>query len=695
MKKNFVCALFTVLILLTVTSSVYPQWIQTNWSEGNSFFNLYAGEEAVFARIWDSNNGGRVFFTDDNGANWALLSSADGDIDILSMIMLDNTVLAGTWEGFYRCTLSEISWEPFEPTGIPQNTPVCSIANIGDTFFAGSMGKIYKSSINDVNNWSEAGNGFPANTRILSIVSNGNAILAGTDNKGIYISTNAGLNWTAFNSGLPSQNISQLVAVGTKVLALTVANGVFVSDINDTNLAAGLASMNWSASNSDLENISCLFINKDLLFAGTDCNGVYRSADCGQTWIAVNSEMPDDARIWSLTLSNEHFFAATDDGILLLSAADINNYTITANATEGGTISPAGDVSVYENCSQTFTFAPLVGYKINDVLVDGSSVGNVSSYTFSDVTSDHTISVEFLAVPIYTIISSAGTGGSISPLGAVQVSESWSQEFTISVLPGYEVADVIVDGNSVGDVSKYTFTDVTSNHTISVTFKDAPYIITASASEGGTISPSGNVEVLNGGSQKFTITPSAGYEIKDVLIDGVSFGNVTSYTFSSVKTNHTISAVFSSKVVYQINCGGGQSGSYAPDQYYEGGTTTSASVTINTSGVTNPAPQDVYLTERYGNMIYTFPNMVSETSYKIRLHFSEIYFTSTGSRVFNVYINGTKVISNYDIYAETHAQGKVVVKDYVFTANASGNIVIQFETIEDNAKISAIEIIKL
>ena len=695
MKKNFIRASFSVFILFVFATSAYSQWVPTNWSQSNDYFNLLAGEDVAFARIWDSNNGGRVFFTDDNGTNWAQLSSAEDDIDILSVIMLDDTILAGTWEGFYRCTLDDFSWQRFEPTGIPQDTPICSIAMIGDTLFAGGRGQIYKSSINDVNDWTEISTGIPADARILFIVTNGKALFAGSDNKGVFISTNGGLNWTVCNSGLSDTNISQLETVGTKVFAVTVKDGVFVSDVNDAKLASGVGNIKWTADNSGLENINCLFYN-NLLFAGTDSNGVYRSADAGQTWIETNSGMPENARIWSISLSNNNIMAGTSEGILWLTMEDMNSYTITASATEGGTMSPEGDVTVYENFSQTFTFTPVLGYKIGDVLVDGSSVGAVDSYTFSNVTANHTISVQFQAVSIYTITSSAEDGGSISPSGTVQVSESWSQKYTMSPLPGYVVDSVIVDGNDVGDMMSYTFTNVTANHTISVTFKDAPYIITASTSEGGTISPSGKVEVWAGLSQKFTITPSAGYEISNVIIDGVSFGTLTSYTFSSLSTDHTISAVFSSKAIYQINCGGGQSSTYAPDQYYDSGTTYSSTNTIYTSGVTNPAPQDVYLTERYGNMAYTFPNLVSETSYKVRLHFAENYsdVAYTGGRLFNVYINGTKILSNYDIYAETHSLGKVVIKEFIFAANTSGEIVIQFETIANNAKISAIEIIK-
>ncbi|MCC8078627.1 MAG: InlB B-repeat-containing protein, partial [Oscillospiraceae bacterium] len=70
------------------------------------------------------------------------------------------------------------------------------------------------------------------------------------------------------------------------------------------------------------------------------------------------------------------------------------------------------------------------------------------------------------------------------------------------------------------------------------------YTITVDESEGGSVSPSGTVRVTRGGSQTFTITPDDGYKISDVLVDGESVGAVSSYTFSNVSTNHTISVTY-------------------------------------------------------------------------------------------------------------------------------------------------------
>ena len=76
------------------------------------------------------------------------------------------------------------------------------------------------------------------------------------------------------------------------------------------------------------------------------------------------------------------------------------------------------------------------------------------------------------------------------------------------------------------------------------------YIITASASEGGTITPSGNVQVNCGDNKEFVITASEGYEIENVVVDGQSQGAITSYTFENVtEAGHSIEASFNEIIV--------------------------------------------------------------------------------------------------------------------------------------------------
>lgn len=72
------------------------------------------------------------------------------------------------------------------------------------------------------------------------------------------------------------------------------------------------------------------------------------------------------------------------------------DHTIRASAGANGTISPAGWTSVGEGGEQTFTITPDAGYAVAKVLVDGRSVGAVASYTFRNVTQDHTIEAVFM-----------------------------------------------------------------------------------------------------------------------------------------------------------------------------------------------------------------------------------------------------------------------------------------------------------
>ena len=72
----------------------------------------------------------------------------------------------------------------------------------------------------------------------------------------------------------------------------------------------------------------------------------------------------------------------------------------------------------------------------------------------------------------------------------------------------------------------------------------ASFNITASAGSNGSISPAGNTSVTSGGNQAYTITPNSGYCVADVLVNGSSVGAVSSYTFSNVTADQTISASF-------------------------------------------------------------------------------------------------------------------------------------------------------
>lgn len=145
----------------------------------------------------------------------------------------------------------------------------------------------------------------------------------------------------------------------------------------------------------------------------------------------------------------------------------------------------------------------------------------------------------------------------------------------------------------------------------------------------------------------------------------------------------------------QINAGGPAVAPFIADADFTGGAVgASTSSTIATTGVSNPAPQAVYQTNRIGPSFgYTIPNLTSGASYTVRLHFAETYWTQTGQRVFNVSINNQSVLSKFDILAAAGGQNKATVQQFTGTADGSGTITIQFTSVVDQAQINGIEIL--
>ncbi len=167
----------------------------------------------------------------------------------------------------------------------------------------------------------------------------------------------------------------------------------------------------------------------------------------------------------------------------------IYEITPSVNNSSWGTISPASAVLVGEGANKSFVITANNGYYISDILVDGESIftagginpsiENISyTYTFENVTSDHTIHAVFApGILNYMITATTHLGGAISPSGDVLVPQFGSQTFTITPDADYHILYVLVDGSSVMAVSNgdgtysYTFETVSDNHTIEAYFE--------------------------------------------------------------------------------------------------------------------------------------------------------------------------------------------------------------------------------
>jgi uncharacterized repeat protein (TIGR02543 family) len=206
-------------------------------------------------------------------------------------------------------------------------------------------------------------------------------------------------------------------------------------------------------------------------------------------------------------------------------------YTITSSAGANGSITPAGDTSVYQTESQTYTITPVTGYHVADVLVDGASVGAVPSYTFTNVTAGHTINASF-AINTYTLTYNAGANGTVSGTTPQTVNHGGSGTTVTAVAnTGYH----FVDWSDGVTTAARTETNVTANETVTANFAIDTYTVTFNANGGtGTMTPqvSGVPAALN--ANTFT---RAGYVFTgwNTATDGTgtAYANRATYGFTT------------------------------------------------------------------------------------------------------------------------------------------------------------------
>jgi pimeloyl-ACP methyl ester carboxylesterase len=140
-----------------------------------------------------------------------------------------------------------------------------------------------------------------------------------------------------------------------------------------------------------------------------------------------------------------------------------------------------------------------------------------------------------------------------------------------------------------------------------------------------------------------------------------------------------------------INAGGRDTGEFRADQFFGGGARYGNSATIDMSQITdNPPTAEIFNSERWGAMTYTIPDRSGAQT--VTLYFSENYVSGPGQRVFDVVINGSTVLSSFDIYASAGGANRAIARTFTTTADSSGQVVIQFIPRVQEPKISGITV---
>jgi hypothetical protein len=199
------------------------------------------------------------------------------------------------------------------------------------------------------------------------------------------------------------------------------------------------------------------------------------------------------------------------------------------------TYSPTAAVSAiaFSRAGIAASLTPLFEYSL--------SSGNTISYvaSFGEISNQ---------IPF--TLDSPGPGDQVARL-TVTISPGASPDSIIALVLDPSVTEL---DNQGGTNSEDTTQGNLSLVNGSITVLPAPWrTITVSAGANGAISPSGTVSVALNSDQRFVITPAAGYHVADVLVDGVSVGSVSRYTFLKVIADHTISATFGERSLWFVD----------------------------------------------------------------------------------------------------------------------------------------------
>jgi len=220
---------------------------------------------------------------------------------------------------------------------------------------------------------------------------------------------------------------------------------------------------------------------------------------------------------------------------------------------------PEGDVAGYKvyygtsshNYSTMLDVGPFTGAVIGDLSGGVTYYFAVTAYDTSgneSVTSREvqaTIPVASKSICTLTITKKGAGAGTVasSPAGTMF---SAGTAVTLTATPDSNSTFAGWSGGYVGSATS-CIVAMTKDVGVTATFNLKTYTIRSSAGRGGSISPSGSISVNAGTYKTFVFTPSTGYCISSVKIDGISISPIASYTFNTVKANHSISVSFRRK----------------------------------------------------------------------------------------------------------------------------------------------------
>lgn len=391
-------------------------------------------------------------------------------------------------------------------------------------------------------------------------------------------------------------------------------------------------------------------------------------------------------------------------------------YLIKLGKTVGGTILPSGNsvspsedetlsgiVNVLCGYWLTVKITPEACYEIKEIRVDGAAAefqkktDGSAQYDFTDG-KEHRIDADFVKKHLDIEVSSEGVGSIEACSGDVcetidltdeknkvnvECGADQTFEFTSSET-GCQVAEVRVDGQVNGEAKsncKYSFQSVKENHRLFVSFNTR--IVKASAGDHGTIDPSGDVTVANGGKVSFTITPDETYAIAGVRIDewSLDMANVSineqgvgTYTFENVTEDRKIQALFTPLI---ITASAGDHGKIEQAGEVAVGYSEKVSFTITPDEcyqISDVKADDVSVTEdvvvdEKGVGTYTFENVTQDHSIEATFECVKGDIDGDGSVTLKDAVSALKILAGREISVSLCQCVKIDLAEAVYVLN--------------------------
>jgi len=281
-------------------------WISANRGITNTKVNdiVVSGNDIIVSA------GDYLYISYDNAENWNMIPGISG---VKSLLAKNNILFASGVDGIYKTTDKGEYWDKVSYT-----ISAKVLAANEDYIFAGTEAQGVYLSPDLGKTWNKAINGMPDFSTVNALTVIGSNVFAGTELDGIYFSYNNGSSWTKVNNGLSSYKITTLKSYHTELFAGTYA-GLFYSTDN------GSSWQNISGSISNEQPITCLIAKDNKIFAGTDQGRVLTSTDNGNEWLSLSNTgllkeeqgriVSAVGKINSLEYNTNSVYAGTDKGI--------------------------------------------------------------------------------------------------------------------------------------------------------------------------------------------------------------------------------------------------------------------------------------------------------------------------------------------------------------------------------------------